>query len=193
MDINEAFAQQNKRKKKSKVVVPKTMSVDDYLLDESAPRPYSENVKKKAVSPNIARKDEDSCNKSKHAKKEKGRVANKKDEIHAPSNPHRVMGYGMEGVLYSSISGVRRKIIDVVFSFCQQNGKNETPPLSFKRLVSLCQSSENTVKVSRKRLIDSELLKTERPSNVQSRGVGACLIYKLSSELFRELKGGEES
>ena len=94
---------------------------------------------------------------------------------------------------YSSLSGIPRKIVTLVFEICRKNNSLETPPLAFSHMVYTCSASKNSVKVARRRLINEKLLFTKKPNNLPKRGKSSALIYSLPSKIFAEINNHIEA
>ncbi len=88
---------------------------------------------------------------------------------------------------YDSLTGIPKKIVDVIFEICRKYGMRETPPFPFAMLVRLCNEKKNSVKVTRQRLLDEEIIMTKKPPHAHAKGRSGMLIYKLREDIFDEI------
>ena len=91
---------------------------------------------------------------------------------------------------YDALSGIPKKIVDIIFELCRKYGGRETPPVPFAMIVRLCNEKKNSIKVARQRLLDEGIIITENPSNTPAKGRSGMLIYKLRDDLFEEINDG---
>src|SRR5579872_3281711 len=88
---------------------------------------------------------------------------------------------------YDALTGIPKKIVDVIFEICRKYSMQETPPVPFATLVRLCKEKKNSVKVARQRLLEEGIISTKNSRDTPARGRSGMLIYKLRDDLFQEI------
>ena len=89
--------------------------------------------------------------------------------------------------IYTNLSGIPKRLVDVIFSICQEHMSKETPPITFQTLVYLCNAKKNSVKVARKRLKEKKILFTKKSKETPNGGRVSSVIYILSDEVISDI------
>ncbi len=84
---------------------------------------------------------------------------------------------------FKQLSGLQKKLTEVIYSSCRENGNKVSHPLSINYLAEISQSTIGSIKMSTRRLVKKGVISKENFKN----GRGGWTEYRISNEIYSEV------